>query len=225
MFRNITLATALVSSLLGCNSKQDTGTTGAATPGLEEAVSTATDAYIYGYPLVTMDMTRRKITNVSALQGMSGPMGQVIMARTYPPASYHDVTAPNADTLYTIAWLDLSKEPWIFSIPDMGDRYFLMPMLDGWTDVFQVPGKRTTGDKAQKYALTGPGWSGALPAGVTEYKSQPQWYGYWDASIARGLHRTTRLSTRCRTSSRWCLSVPMASRTRRRRVRWIQILT
>ena len=53
----------------------------------------------------------------------------------------------------------------------MGDRYYLMPMLDGWTDVFQVPGKRTTGGKAQKYAITGPGWSGTLPAGVTEYKS------------------------------------------------------
>ena len=58
-----------------------------------------------------------------------------------------------------------------FSIPDMGDRYYLMPMLDGWTDVFQVPGKRATGGKAQKYAITRPGWSGALPAGVTEYKS------------------------------------------------------
>ena len=81
------------------------------------------------------------------------------------------MTAPNADTLYTTAWLDVSKEPWIFSIPDMGDRYYLMPMLDGWTNVFQVPGKRTTGDKAQKYAITGPGWSGTLPAGVTEYKS------------------------------------------------------
>jgi hypothetical protein len=42
----------------------------------------------------------------------------------------------------------------------MGDRYYLMPMLDGWTDVFQVPGKRTTGGKAQKYAITGPVWSG-----------------------------------------------------------------
>ena len=65
----------------------------------------------------------------------------------------------------------MSKEPWILSVPDMGDRYYLLPMLDGWTDVFQVPGKRTTGDKAQKYAITGPGWSGTLPAGVTEYKS------------------------------------------------------
>ena len=97
--------------------------------------------------------------------------GQIIPLRNYPAVDDHAVTAPNADTLYTTAWLDVSKEPWVFSIPDMGDRYYLMPMLDGWTDVFQVPGKRTTGGKAQKYAITGPGWSGTLPPGVTDYKS------------------------------------------------------
>ena len=152
----------------GCNStpKQESEA-----PGLAEAVSTATDAYIYGYPLVTMDMTRKRLTNVASPDAAHAPMGQLLKLRTYPAVDNHAVTAPNADTLYTIAWLDLSKEPWIFGIPDMGDRYYLMPMLDGWTDVFQVPGKRTTGGKAQKYALTGPGWSGTLPAGVTEYKS------------------------------------------------------
>ena len=59
----------------------------------------------------------------------------------------------------------------MLSIPDMKDRYFLMPMLDGWTNVFQVPGKRTTGTGAQTYAITGPGWTGTLPAGVKQYKS------------------------------------------------------
>src|SRR3954469_19321952 len=98
-------------------------------------------------------------------------MGQMITARNYPDASFRDVTAPNADTLYTTAWMDVGKEPWVLSIPDMKDRYFLVPMLDGWTNVFQVPGKRTTGTKAQTYAITGPGWKGTLPAGVTEYKS------------------------------------------------------
>jgi hypothetical protein len=155
--------------LFGCGSNQTTG--GAKSPGLEEAVSTATDAYIYGYPLVTMDMTRKFFTNYTTVQGSRGPMGQIIKLRSYPAVDDHAVTAPNADTLYTTAFIDVSKEPWVFSIPDMGDRYYLMPMLDGWTDVFQVPGKRTTGGKAQSYAITGPGWSGTLPAGVTEYKS------------------------------------------------------
>ena len=131
----------------------------------------ATDAYIYGYPLVTMDMTRRVMTNVATTQGNRGPMGQFVKARNYPNASFRDVTAPNADTLYTTAWIDVGAEPWVLSIPDMKHRYYLMPMLDGWTNVFQVPGKRTTGTGAQTYAVTGPGWNGALPAGVKEYKA------------------------------------------------------
>jgi hypothetical protein len=131
----------------------------------------ATDAYIYGYPLVTMEVTRRVITNVPSVQGTRGPMGQFIKLRQYPDASFRDVTAPNADTLYTTAWIDVGKEPWVLSIPDMKDRYFLVPMLDGWTNVFQVPGKRTTGTGAQTYAITGPGWKGSIPPGVKEYKS------------------------------------------------------
>ena len=93
-------------------------------------------------------------------------MGQFRSLRTYPDASFREVTAPNADTLYSAAWLDLSREPYVLSIPDSKGRYYLMPMLDAWTNVFQAPGKRTTGTGPQKYAITGPGWKGALPAGV-----------------------------------------------------------
>lgn len=136
-----------------------------------EARERAIEAYIYGYPLVTMEVTRRVMTNVAAPEGTRAPMGQLVRMRSYPNAQFRDVTAPNADTLYTTTWVDVSKEPWVLSIPDMQDRYFLFPMLDGWTNVFQVPGKRTTGTKAQTYAITGPGWAGTLPPGVTQYKS------------------------------------------------------
>jgi hypothetical protein len=138
--------------------------------GLEE-FWLATEAYIYGYPLVTMEMTRRVFTNVAALEGTRGPMGQIVKMREYPTPAYRDVTAPNADTLYTTGFFDVGKEPWVLSLPDMKDRYYLMPLLDGWTTVFQVPGKRTTGTGAQTYAITGPGWTGTLPAGVKQYKS------------------------------------------------------
>ena len=138
--------------------------------GLED-FALATDAYIFGYPLVTMEMTRRVITNVAAPAGTKAPMGQMIKVRQYPNAEFRDVTAPNADTLYTTAFFDVGKEPWVISIPDMKGRYALFPMLDGWTTVFQVPGKRTTGTAAQTYAITGPGWKGTLPGGVKEYKS------------------------------------------------------
>jgi hypothetical protein len=138
--------------------------------GLED-FALAQDAYIYGYPLVTMEMTRRIVTNVASPVGTRGPMGQIIKLREYPNASFRDVTAPNADTLYTTSFFDVGKEPWVLSIPDMKGRYFLFPLLDGWTNVFQVPGKRTTGTGQQTYAITGPGWKGTLPSGVKEYKS------------------------------------------------------
>jgi len=131
----------------------------------------ATNAYVFGYPLVTMEMTRRVITNVAEPVGTRGPMGHVIKLREYPNAAFRDITAPNADTLYTTAFFDVGKEPWVLSLPDMKDRYTLFPLLDGWTTVFQVPGKRTTGTGAQTYAITGPGWNGTLPPGVKEYKS------------------------------------------------------
>jgi hypothetical protein len=138
--------------------------------GLED-FALAQDAYIYGYPLVTMETTRRIVTNVASSVGTRGPMGQIIKLREYPNASFRDVTAPNADTLYTTSFFDVGKEPWVLSIPDMKGRYFLFPLLDGWTNVFQVPGKRTTGTGPQTYAITGPGWKGTLPSGVKEYKS------------------------------------------------------
>lgn len=131
----------------------------------------AMEAYTYAYPLVTMEMTRRVITNVAAPEGTKAPMGQLIKLRQYPDASFRDVTAPNADTLYTTAFFDVGSEPWVVSLPDLDDRYALFPMLDGWTTVFDVPGKRTTGTKAQTFAVTGPGWSGTLPEGVTQYES------------------------------------------------------
>ncbi len=137
----------------------------------QEAFNLGVEAYIYGYPLVTMEMTRRVLTNVAAPEAQKAPVGQFARLREYPTPANKEVTAPNADTLYTLAWLHVAKEPWVLSLSDMKGRYYLMPMLDGWTDVFQVPGTRTTGTKAQIYAITGPGWQGTLPKGVTEYKS------------------------------------------------------
>jgi hypothetical protein len=131
----------------------------------------ASDAYVYGYPLVTMEMTRRVLTNVAQVEGTRGPMGQVIKMRAYPDASFRDVTAPNADTLYTTSFFDVGDEPWVLSVPDMKGRYFLLPFLDGWTNVFAVPGSRTTGTQAQTFAITGPGWSGVVPEGLTQLKS------------------------------------------------------
>lgn len=150
---------------VGCGRTSDSGTASADTAEL------ATRAYIFGYPLVTMEYTRRVLTNAAKPDGKAAPMGQFVRMRQYPDAQFKAVTAPNADTLYTQAWFDVDAEPWVVSVPDMGDRFFLLPMLDGWTNVFASPGTRTTGGKAQTFAITGPHWHGMLPAGVGEYKS------------------------------------------------------
>ena len=164
----------LATTLIGCGKQADQNPVVKAVETdvkEREARATAIDAYVYAYPLVTMELTRRVLTNVAAPEGAVAPMGQFAKLRTYPAVDNHAVTAPNADTLYTLLWVDVSKEPWIIGIPDMKGRYALFPMLDGWTNVFQDPGKRTTGTGPQKYAITGPGWTGTLPKGVTEYKS------------------------------------------------------
>jgi hypothetical protein len=142
--------------------------------GLVEAgedFATASDAYVYGYPLVTMEMTRRIISNVDKAEGTRAPMGTLIKAREYPNASFRDVTAPNADTLYTTAFFDVGDEPWVLDQPDMKGRYFLLPLLSGWTDVFEAPGKRTTGTGPKTFLVTGPGWTGKVPAGMAQLKS------------------------------------------------------
>jgi len=126
---------------------------------------------VYGYPLVLMDVTRAKMTNVPSPSGNEAPINQFASVRAFPDATFVDVVSPNADTLYSIAWLDLKREPIVLSVPDTHGRYYLMEMLDGWTNVFASPGKRTTGTSKSDYAVTGPGWSGTLPAGVKEIKS------------------------------------------------------
>jgi hypothetical protein len=78
------------------------------------------------------------------------------------------VVRPNFDTLSSLAWLDVSREPIVLSVPGMPDRYYLLPLLDMWTDVFSVIGTRTTGTKAGDYAIVAPDWNGTLPSGVTK---------------------------------------------------------
>lgn len=137
----------------------------------DEAKAIAEEAYIYGYSLITTEVTRVQMTNVPKIEGLHMPMGQFLNIKRYPPADFRGVSAPNADTLYSIAWLDLGDEPMVFSYPDMGDRYFLFPMYSLWMPVIESAGSRTTGEQAKTFLITGPSWNGDVPDGMTQIKS------------------------------------------------------
>jgi len=134
----------------------------------QEAHAIGVDAYLYFYPLVIMDLTRKQSTNVEPGKEFArGPMNMFTSLREYPPGDFKGVVRANFDTLYSIAWLDMTVEPMIVSAPNTNGRYYLLPMLDMWTDVFASPGWRTTGTQATNFLVTPPGWNGTVPAGMT----------------------------------------------------------
>jgi len=137
----------------------------------EEAHAIGVDAYLYFYSLITMDLTRLQFTNVKEVGDFKGPMNVFVNVPAYPTAEMKTVVRTNFDTLYSSAWLDLTEEPMVVSVPNTDGRYYLLPMLDMWTDVFASPGWRTTGTEAQTFLVTPPGWTGTVPAGVSQIKA------------------------------------------------------
>jgi hypothetical protein len=134
----------------------------------QQAHAIGVDSYLYFYPLVTMDLTRKQLSNVEPGKGLGGPMNAFVNVPAYPTAQDRAVVRPNFDTLYSSAWLDLTNEPMVVSVPDTGGRYFLLPVLDMWTDVFASPGWRTTGTQAQTLVIVPPGWRSGLRERLTE---------------------------------------------------------
>jgi hypothetical protein len=143
-------------------SATDTSTTTAATR--EEAHALGVEAYVYLYPLLMMDATRRQMTNLPAGQAPGfGPMNAFHHIRAFPTAEFRAVVRPNFDTLYSAAWLDVAREPMVVSVPDTDGRYYLLPLYDMWTDAFAVPGSRTSGTGAGRFVVAPVNWDGAVP--------------------------------------------------------------
>jgi hypothetical protein len=133
----------------------------------QDAYEIGVEAYTYLYPLVLMDKTRRQAVNVEPGKSFGrGPMNVFMHVPIFPPADFRDVVRPNFDTLYSIVWLDLTKEPMVVAAADTQGRYYMLPMIDMWTDVFACPGKRTTGTGDVRFAVVPPRWRGNLPQDV-----------------------------------------------------------
>ncbi|MBS0637485.1 MAG: DUF1254 domain-containing protein [Verrucomicrobia bacterium] len=155
--KKIINAILLLCSLAPLNASRD----------VTEVQNAAYEAYIYAYPLVLMEITKKSTTNVPTPIGMKAPVGvfahQKYFARDLPNA--------NLEMLESQAWVDLSHEPFILELPRVESRYYEIQMLDGWTNVFATVGSSITGSDWNDFAITGPNWSGLLPKGVTELKS------------------------------------------------------
>lgn len=132
-----------------------------------EAIRIARDAYVYAYPLVLQDVTRVHTSNFAAAARFpDAPPNQFVHAPAFPPIDMKVLVRPNADTLYSVGWLDLGPEPVVLSVP-ASDRYFMLPLLSLWSDVFAVPGTRTTGrNRAANFLVVGPNWHGQVPPGL-----------------------------------------------------------
>lgn len=154
---------------------------------LEEAIDIATDAYVYAFPFVLMDVSRRICTNVEhPAPNLRAPSNQFAHAREFPTSAAAGVVRPNVDTLSSSLWLDLTREPIVVSVPNADGRYFSLPMHDLWTNVFAAPGSRTTGAREQRFAVVGPDWRGSLPGGIDEIRSPTTHAWLWGQTQTNG---------------------------------------
>lgn len=156
--------------LAACNSDEKNKTFSHSTVSDSTVVRIANEAYIYGLPLVLMDITRRQMTTVPSDPTFSPP-NQFRNNNYFPDDSFKSVIRPNADTFYSVAWLDLENEPVVLSLPNTKGRYYLMPMLDMYTNVFAALGSRTTGTDAIIFLITGSLWKGEVPKGMKQIKA------------------------------------------------------
>jgi hypothetical protein len=170
--KQIFLATVFTLTLmiLGCSPSGPESAEKSLTTTPAQAQEISMNGFLFGVPLVYIALSADVGSNVPEPQGLRSPINQFAHYRTFPDATNREVVGPNRDTLYSFAWLDLSDEPMVLSVPEMGDRYWNMMVLDAWNDVPAAPGSRTEGSKGGDFAIMGPNWNGEIPEGLTAYR-------------------------------------------------------
>jgi hypothetical protein len=129
--------------------------------------SIAQRAYIYGLPLVLMDITRRQMTNCTTATNQSAPMNQLSNKSSFPNAANGaGIVRPNVDTYYSTAFADVTKEPIVLCVPPMNNRYYMMPLLDAFTNVFESPGSRTGNTQGDTFLISQKNWTGTVPSNI-----------------------------------------------------------
>ena len=168
--------------------------------GSERAGDLTREAYLFGFPLVYIATQIDVLTHVTKPQGARAPLNQFAHYRAFPDAANRTVVGFNVDTLYSLAQLDVAPEPLVLSVPEMGDRFWIMQLVDGWNNVPAAPGSRAVGGRGGDFAIVGPG-SGRQPAGRprrTALAHEPRDRGRSASTPEVGT--TTKPCMRCRTS-------------------------
>jgi hypothetical protein len=174
VLRAIILLLTLGFSLFSCKKDEPSSN------GNNDISNIIADAYIYAYPIILMKITEDVMTNVPQPAGNGhAPVNQISHIHVVPDYNFTNVVSPNVDTFYSIAWLNLDNEPMVVSVPDAtlykpegkDWRYYLLQLMDAWSNVFASPGVRTTSTGAQNFIITGPNWSGVVPGGMIQYAS------------------------------------------------------
>jgi len=138
------------------------------------------EAYVYGYPLVMMDVTREVLTAAPApnAEGTAAPINQLAKMPHYVDPTFKNVVRISLNSLWTTGFVDLEKEPIVLSVPDTNDRYYVFSMMNMWTDVFGSVGKRTIGTGPGNFLIVGPNWKGSAPADVQATFRSPTRYAW-----------------------------------------------
>ncbi|MFI6222377.1 DUF1254 domain-containing protein [Nocardia salmonicida] len=158
-------AVAVGAVLPGCGGDEPTSLP-VRTTGRPDVLALAIDAYIFGYPLIMMDMMR-------AASGPTNSLDHSVLPDPYD----RGVARLSNDMVYTQAWLDLTDEPMVLQIPGAEpDRFWLFQLLDGWGNTVhdltsENPRTAVNADGPPfTYLLTDPQWTGKLPAGTTRLR-------------------------------------------------------
>jgi hypothetical protein len=146
-----------------------------------ERVVLGAEAYIFGFPLVIMDLTRTRLAQPD------DTADRLQRVRAFPDSHFRGVVRPNVDTLYSNAFIDMDQGPWVFEMPASASRYTVMPFMDAWTDVFASPGTRTLGDAGGRFLLAGPHWQGTVPSGLQLLRAPTRMVWLIGRTEARGI--------------------------------------